>query len=298
MENLLTFIEKQLAFNTNKNLFYKNKTENLNFISEIKSYLEKVKTLDSFQENTLLDYLVDKVLFKFCETNQYFTFNKKAISELKELYIRLFEALKKLEDKESETIKDIADNHYESLSIWLKDHNPFATKIYPKNLPIIENVCCAEYSAKLQIEILHLDINMLKEPILDIGCGKDAHLVHFLKNKGLEASGIDRFAPDTKFLKRADWFEFHFEKNTWGSLISNLGFSNHFKHHHMREDGDYLQYAQKYMEILHSLIPGGSFYYAPELPFIEKLLPTKLFSIKRYNTGIDDYKTCSVTKLS
>ena len=75
--------------------------------------------------------------------------------------------------------------------------------------------------------------------------------------------------------------DFSFVPGHWGTIISNLGFSNHFRHHHLRNDGDYLDYARKYMEILQSLKPGGAFYYAPDLPFIESYLDPQKYRITK-----------------
>lgn len=62
------------------------------------------------------------------------------------------------------------------------------------------------------------------------------------------------------------------EMKKWGTIVSNLGFSNHFNHHNLREDGNFIKYAKTYMNILYSLKPGECFHYAPDLPFIEKYL--------------------------
>lgn len=58
-------------------------------------------------------------------------------------------------------------------------------------------------------------------------------------------------------------------RETWGTVISHLAFSNHAIHHYLRRDGVDLDYARRYMEIRASLRPGGSFCYAPSLPFLE-----------------------------
>jgi hypothetical protein len=70
-----------------------------------------------------------------------------------------------------------------------------------------------------------------------------------------------------------------------GTITSNLGFSNHFNHHHLRKDGHFIEYAKTFMDILNSLKIGGSFYYAPDLPFIEKYLDRVKYRIKTHNIG-------------
>jgi len=133
------------------------------------------------------------------------------------------------------------------------------------------------------------------EKVLDIGCGKQGSLVSYLRSKRVEAYGVDRLLTDNPNLTSADWLEFDFGKERWGTIISNLGFSNHFKHHHIREDGDFLKYATKYMEILNSLKIGGRFHYAPDLPFIEKYLSPEKYGLSSVKIKNTDFYT-TITK--
>ncbi len=66
---------------------------------------------------------------------------------------------------------------------------------------------------------------------------------------------------------------------------SHLGLSLHFLRHHL-VDGPAaetlaLAHARAFMRILTSLRPGGSFAYAPALPFVEELLPTSDYRCER-----------------
>jgi hypothetical protein len=65
----------------------------------------------------------------------------------------------------------------------------------------------------------------------------------------------------------------------------------------LREDGDYANYAKKYMDILKSLKSGGSFHYAPNLPFIEIYLDKNQYMVRTYDIGDFDYQACVITKL-
>ena len=169
--------------------------------------------------------------------------------------------------------------------------------MYLKAGRVLESVTCSEYSAALQSEILYLKDIQLSEPILDIGCGKTANLVKYLRGKGFEAYGIDRFSDDSFFIEKTDWLAFDYGNEKWGTIVSNLGFSNHFVHNHLREDGDFIGYAKKYMEILHSLKVGGCFCYAPDVPFIEKSLDRKAFLIKKHHIENLSFQTTIITKL-
>jgi hypothetical protein len=76
--------------------------------------------------------------------------------------------------------------------------------------------------------------------------------------------------------------------------MSNLSFALHFTNHNLREDGDYIAYSKKYMEILNSLKINGSFYYAPSLPFIETYLPSDVYRLT--NVKINESVSSSVVK--
>lgn len=114
----------------------------------------------------------------------------------------------------------------------------------------------------------------------------------------MEAYGIDRFSENSDMLHNADWLEYDYGKSRWGTIISNLGFSNHFYHNHLRKDGDYVLYAKKYMDILQSLKPGGCFHYAPALPFIEQFLNDKEYQVSNFEIEGLDYKASIVKRIA
>jgi hypothetical protein len=94
-----------------------------------------------------------------------------------------------------------------------------------------------------------------------------------LRQQGVAAYGVDRFiASPEPYLKAGDWPDVALPAGQWGTIVSNLSFSNHFLHHHYRNSADCTRYAVKYMEILRALRPGGSYHYAPSLPMVEKYL--------------------------
>lgn len=123
------------------------------------------------------------------------------------------------------------------------------------------------------------------------------NLVLYLRQKGIEAYGFDRFAYNNSFLTNSDWFEYKFEKEKWGTITSNLGFSNHFQHHHFRNDGKFVDYAKKYMDILNSLKIGGGFHYAPDLPFIEQYLDLDKYKLKKKNVCDYKFKSMKIERL-
>ncbi len=159
----------------------------------------------------------------------------------------------------------------------------------------VEEVVCAEYSPQLQIELLALEPNLLLQPILDLGCGENARLVEALQRQyHLQGIGLDRYlnktAAENKLGLNGDWLTMPLGHNAWGTIISHMGFSNHFIHHHITagQDDQAARYAARYMEILHALKPGGAFIYAPGLPFVENLLSPEQYRITRRKILIGD----------
>lgn len=277
-------IDKQFEFNHGKNLFYNGILNSLRFSQETLDAIENIDLIDSDSENLLIDYLTNRAIQEFCKINQYYTFDKQAQIMLRNLYVDLFTNIKSHEY----SINLIAAKHYDNLIKWLQETNSFAEKIYNSKGELIESVACSEYSPELQIQILQIDIENIIEPVLDIGCGRKGNFVLYLRKKGIDAYGFDRFAYNNSFLTNSDWFEYKFEKEKWGTITSNLGFSNHFQHHHYRNDGNFVDYAKKYMDILNSLKIGGSFHYAPDLPFIEQYLDLDKYKLMKRN--VCDYK--------
>ena len=165
---------------------------------------------------------------------------------------------------------------------WERWDAVISAQLGPVGEAMIEEVVCAEYSPALQLAILGIDPDDILEPVMDIGCGEHAILVTYLRSRGIEAYGADRLSPaGSDHLFRVNWFEMELREGYWGTLISNLSFSSHFIHNHLRADGKHMEYARKYMELLAALAPGGRYHYAPGLPFIERYLPADRFTIAR-----------------
>ena len=236
-----------------------------------------ITILDQSKEiETLLMELVEKVTKIFEKTNQYISFKDEDKKLLEEIYMEL---LLKIQEQYSDNredidriVKNLLKEHFDNLKIFLEKTNGsdlFELYRDRNNTPV---VICEEYTAELQINILGLDIENLKEPILDIGCGQDYKLVKYLREKGYNAYGLDRIESKEDFIINCNWLEYKFERNSWGTIISHMAFSNHFSHHHMRKDGKYVEFMKKYIEIANALVVKGEFIYAPQINFIEKIM--------------------------
>ena len=292
MDRFTENIDSQIEFNQGKNIFLDN-LDIFQFAKETVKATSDIDRLTPDSKQSLIDYATDKAIEEFCRVNQYYSFDLKAKNNLRKIYSDLFENFQ----TKTNSIEDISKNHYEKLKSWLKENNPFAEKIYKNGDEKVSQVACSEYSPELQIDILHIDVKHLMQPVLDIGCGVNGYLVNYLKNQGIEVLGIDRFKFTTSNLITADWLEYDYGKEKWGTIVSNLGFSNHFNHHNLREDGNYIEYGKNYMNILNSLKVGGCFHYAPDLPFIEKYLDNKQFDLRKYEINEYDFKTTKIKKM-
>ncbi|MCC3380667.1 class I SAM-dependent methyltransferase [Paenibacillus sp. UY79] len=240
---------------------------------ELSDFITAAKDDSNYQD--LLDFVVEKNVKLFLKANQYLNFNDEDLRELEGVYRLLFNQLQQL-GAQTELSDSEVDNlfraHYENLqSFLLQTNGENLFKKYKESSDIL-SIQCAEYQSEFQIELLNIDLTMIQEPILDVGCGSQAHLVEFLRANGIEAYGIDRGIDSSNYLFNQNWLEYNFKPNTWGTIISHMAFSNHFMHHHLRPDGDFETYAKKYMEILQSLKCEGSFLYGPSLFFIEEIL--------------------------
>ncbi|WP_439879619.1 class I SAM-dependent methyltransferase [Pontibacter sp. MBLB2868] len=304
METLKNQLKNQFLYNRKKNLFCEEEFSDFGFapatVAYIKNNLQALKRMNTSQVEALSSLLVDKALESLCQANQFYHFNSFDRDVLKRLYRNLFSRIKDLPDAvEEETIAELASQHYRSLQGWVKSSNPFAKALYKPSEPYLQSeVVCGEYSAQAQLELLQVDLGTLQEPVLDLGCGSQAFLVRQLRSLGVEAFGLDRNATGSEWLYQADWFEFDLTRARWGTIISNLGFSNHFQHHHLRVNGDHRLYALRFMEILESLKPGGAFYYAPDLPFIEQYLSPERFTVRKITIQGTPYSASKVVKQS
>lgn len=132
-------------------------------------------------------------------------------------------------------------------------------------------VVAGQYSPAVQLEVLGLTVATLRGPVLDVGCGKNAHLVRHLRARGVDATGLDVDAPGDA--ERGDWLTFDYGAARWGTVLSHLGFSLHFWHQHHASAERARAYAETYLRIVRGLATGGVFAYAPSLPFFEPVLP-------------------------
>jgi len=297
--NTKQHIGEQITSNSGKNLLADEQINSLQLIEVTESLVEKIRQMDAESEKEMIDFLTDEALQEFCRVNQYFAFNAESVNELKGIYSRLNQSIRNLQRNATQPeLNAISEIHYRNLCDWLVHTNAFAGTMYSNDQKYTKAVACSEYTPDLQMNILQIDLKTLLEPVLDVGCGRELNLVNYLRDQGIEVYGIDRFDNESPVYYKTDWLEYNFEPGKWGSIISNLGFSNHFIHHNLRADGNYREYAMKYMEILGSLKIGGTFYYAPDLPFIEMHLDKTKYRYTGHSIDGSEFKTSRIERIS
>ncbi|PSL46564.1 hypothetical protein CLV51_103545 [Chitinophaga niastensis] len=293
IQKVIQSISSQHHHNKNLNLFYGGKDALLAWTPYTRyllaTYPQEILQLDADGQTAgLVHYLTVQAQLAFCAANQYIDVSGAAGVSLKAIYSTLLDDIVTTLSSRFHDFDNLERLHGQRLTQWLLQTNPFAREVNGIAHSHVQEVVCAEYSPAIQLAVLRLDIATMKGPVLDIGCGQNANLVRHLRQNGVEAFGIDRFIDDPEYyLQAGDWLEYELAGNYWGTIISNLSFSNHFLHHHQRSNGQHLGYAKKYMEILGALQPGGSYHYAPQLPMIEEYLSADTYDIRHYQ--VDDH---------
>jgi hypothetical protein len=197
---------------------------------------------------------------KMHAVNQFIQVDRSAQNALCEIYRRSWQKIVESRDIES-TLRTF---HFPRIRSFLNDRCPPGPGEGLQSSPEIGTVPCSECSPELQVKLLRLDPSTVRQPLLDVGCGARAHLVTFLRCRQVEAFGMDRMiAQKSPYLNEMDWFVLRPGLNKWGTIVSNLAFSNHFVYAERYDPARVDLYRKKYMEILNSLVIGGSFVYAP-----------------------------------
>lgn len=275
-------------------------------------YLEDLETrnkiIDLIQDNIFLyqgidtskkiqdltGILYNQFVEECVQNNQYISLSNKSITNINDIYQNMIINFRKLVEK-NYTRKDIeliVIDHRSKLIHELKN-NVFSDRNNQIYIP------CAEYSPEFQQKILRITNKNIQEPIMDIGCGKQYGLIHFLKESGYhKVYGIDQYTSSEPFIICCNWFEYEFEKNTFGTVVAHMSFTNHFRRSIILDDDKKMMYQDKYFEILESLKDKGMFIYTPAVKKIEKELDQKKFKVMYYsNTQDENLDTVTIERL-
>lgn len=285
MGTLSGALKRQLKLNEDKNLLSAHVETSLEIETTFLAALEELRSgaariPDSRVEELTVEAasgLIDRIY----AINQYIRVDAGARQALVKIYTQSWRDLVAARNVES----TLRRRHYPRIRAWLGNLYPHTMREALASSPTIGRVPCDEYSADLQMRLMRLDLSTIKEPVMDIGCGREAHLVNFLRSRKIEAYGIDRrVGRKSKFLTEADWFDFPFTPDRWGTIVSNISFTNHLVYALKYETKEVGRYMEKYSQILNSLMVGGSFIYAPRVEILraradERKFETELWMI-------------------
>ncbi len=277
----------------NHNIITKLDDEQLDFLVKYRKELIELLS-DADESDKTARYMSRMMMSYLLGRNQFLTIQGAGRQELISIYRAQLNAFREIMLQYDDR-KEIADAFEEYLKSHFTGLRDYTIKLFrqmdkykPDGSSLSETVC-AQYSVRLQLGILGIGgIKNLTQPVLDVGCGKDAPLVRYLLRNDIEAYGMDRDTIARHNIIDADWFEIELEPESWGTIISHMAFSLHFFHHHLRSDGDPSKFASRYMQLLHSLKKGGRFIYSPGLPFIEQLLPSDKYIVERKDIAFED----------
>lgn len=275
-----------------KSEYYNNLEFQDKFLEEIRNAINngRLQSNHGISEKWV-ELMTERALETFCSNNGVISSRNDNIAELQNLYKTLWQEIAEELKSENIDFETIQKLHLNRLSNWLFETRSFIQDIHDPQSIRIREFARSGLTVDFQVNLMHMDIKNMPEPVLDLGCGKEAHLVHYLRDLGKQAFGMDKQIIDAGYLINSDWLNFDFQPHTWGTIIANLSFALYFTGHYHQKDGQYILYARKYMEILNSLKKHGSFCYTPGLPFIEAYLPKDKF--KTENHRINEEFSCT-----
>ena len=242
-------------------------------------YREKIiEKMNTDEYTKVMDKLSKSFLNNLVKGTEGRKVSKEDCNKILEIYHKLIENI-------SDYNKDyerIALEHFTEVRNFI---NSYTNKQEEKLEKQVEK---SSYSPEFILNILDVKDSELKGTSLDIGCGKNATLVNYLADKGMNAKGIDMECEDSDILEQEDWLIKEYPESTYDLVTSNLTFTKHFLEANQEEanDQECIEYALSYMKILNSLKVGGKWHYVPSVTFIEELLPEDKFEVT--NSFIND----------
>jgi len=282
-------IRRQLNRNEGKNLLHSEVETLLEIDGTFLAALEElVSNPEVHMPSAKLDRIAADVAASFIgkiyALNQYIQIAEDAKESLKRIYIESWRKL--VETKEVEAT--IRNHHYPRIRAFVEGLYPQSLAAGLKSRTQLGRVPSSEYSADLQMRILRLELQRLREPILDIGCGAKGNLVRYLRTQKLEAFGIDRYiANRTDYLTEADWFDYEYGLNKWGTIVSNLSLANHFLYAQRYDQSKVPRYLVTFTKVLASLTVGGTFAFAPAIEQLEQHTDRRRYRMNRWEISPD-----------
>lgn len=292
-------LQQQIELNRAKNMLYVQLGQIIEIDPDFLAALEELvangeKPLPEPVLQNAISFASETLIKRLYSINQFIQITEQKSRSLENIYQHTWQRI--VETKNIQAA--LKDYHYSELASWIASLYPKSFVKSLRDLPTIGHIICEEYSPQLQIDLLRLDIPTLRQPVLDVGCGSTAGLTRHLRTLGIEAYGIDRQIEKREaYLQQTGWMDYEFERDTWGTIISNMAFTNHLHYINFHDPAQLEPYLQKFKEMIEALTIGGSFYYAPSVPFIEDRLGTNRYRVERFG-AVGKIHMTRITKIA
>ena len=294
VEEIKTILRRQIRANLGTNLFYGRLPSNVTVDVSFPDAARSLRSLGEGISDDLAEYAAACTEEALYETNQYLDLEDEDRRALRSLYRDTFHRLVSDDD-----LLGCLRDHHRGLSSCVEQLYPAGFPALLAESPVLGRVTCAEYSASTIESIYGFELRDLREPVLDIGCGRSAGLVAALSTLGKDVVGIDRAAESSRTdVLKTGWFDFEYESREWGTIFANMSFTNHMRYHLAHGTGRRGAFADTYGRICSALAEGGSFRYAPAVPEAELSLDADEFSVERRDSGAAGIATACVTRMA
>jgi hypothetical protein len=284
MDKLDKALQQQIDLNKTKNMLYSQLGEIIEIDPDFLAALEELIAGDQreFSERELQDaisFASGMLLKRLYFVNQFLQIDEQKKHTLESIYLHTWQRIVETKDIQPA----LKEYHYPELTNWIASLYPPSFLEPLREGPTIGQIVCEEYSPHVQIDLLRLDVRALKQPLLDIGCGSTAGLTRYLRTLGIQAYGIDRHIEKKEtYLQQTSWMDYEFKPDTWGTIISNMAFTNHLLYVKNHDRAQLKLYLQKFKQIIESLMVGGRVHYAPNVSFIEERLDVSRYRAERF----------------
>ena len=275
---------RQLRLNRSKNLLHSQAELLLEVEPTFVAAIERLigsppEAAGGFNAEDLAAEAADWLIERIQSVNQYIQVDGQSRDILVGIYLDSWKRLAMSRDIE----QTLRTRHYPKIRKFLEDLYPGELREALRSAKEVGQVPSSEYSAELQVRLLRIDPSRTRQPILDLGCGRSAHLVRRLRAENLDARGIDRrVGSSADFLTDADWFDFDIGHSRWGTIIAHMSFTNHIVYCQRHDAGSLVRYVRRYAEILDALRPGGSFLYTPGVQIVEDEVDSQRFELSSW----------------
>lgn len=279
MSEIRAAIQRQLLANQDTNILYLHAPRVLEIDTTFRDRLQTAARLAAMtpeELDSLVGFAENLCIRHVLRTNQYLRVTDRDRRRLAWIYRRTWKLVQRAGDVDAV----LRAEHFPMLQEWIAALYPRSHLSWLVTRETVRPVCCRDYPAELQLEVLGLDVHEIRGPVLDVGCGFTAPLVRYLSACNIETYGFDRLVEEEGGCVRCeDWLAFDYSARSWGTIISHMALSNHYRYalHHDRALRSDLE--ELFLRILAALAQGGCFAYAPGAVELDRLVNPARFSI-------------------